>query len=130
MKCMKQKALAGFDPTGHSGIYIQSRRYQFRSLVPRSLHATALRPAKEMNKAILALLLLTPLLVFGQRSELSKKYPEVDLANELHGTVFTPLKDIDFFKEFSLEGHTLTWPNGADFAPDFVHLSSKQIKTA
>lgn len=31
-----------------------------------------------MNKVILALLLLTPLLVFGQRSELSKKYPEVD----------------------------------------------------
>ena len=31
-----------------------------------------------MNKVILALLLLPPLLVFAQRSELSKKYPEVD----------------------------------------------------
>jgi hypothetical protein len=31
-----------------------------------------------MNKAILAFLLLLPLLMFGQRSELSKKYPEAD----------------------------------------------------
>jgi len=55
---------------------------------------------------------------------------EVNLANELHGTVFAPLKDVDFFKQFSLEGHTLTWPNGADFAPDFIHSSLRQIKTA
>ena len=55
---------------------------------------------------------------------------EVDLANELNGTVFAPLKDIDFFKEFTLEAHTLTWPNGADFAPNFIHSSLRQIKTA
>lgn len=58
------------------------------------------------------------------------EYGEVDLVNELSGTVFAPLKDIDFFKEFSLEGHTLTWPYGADFAPDFIRSSMRLIKTA
>ena len=55
---------------------------------------------------------------------------EVDLVNEIDGTVFAPLKDIGFFKEFTLEGNTLTWPNGAEFAPDFIHSSLRQIQTA
>ena len=45
---------------------------------------------------------------------------EVDLANELDGEVFEPLKDKSFFKSFALEGHTLSWNNGADFAPEFL----------
>jgi len=46
---------------------------------------------------------------------------EIDLASELYGQVFEPLKDKDFFKSFRLEGHTLSWDNGADFAPEFLH---------
>lgn len=45
---------------------------------------------------------------------------EVDLSSELYGEIFEPLKDISFFKSFKLEGHTLSWSNGADFAPDFL----------
>ena len=45
---------------------------------------------------------------------------EVDLASELHGEVFEPLKDKAFFQSFTLEGHTLSWRNGADFAPEFL----------
>ena len=46
---------------------------------------------------------------------------EVDLSSELFGKVFEPLKDPKFFKSFTLEGHTLSWSNGADFAPEFLH---------
>jgi len=48
---------------------------------------------------------------------------EVDLAGELHGRVFEPLKDRDYFRSFiaSPEMHTLVWPNGADLAPEFLH---------
>jgi len=46
---------------------------------------------------------------------------EVDLASELYGQVFEPLKDKEFFKSFELEGHTLSWVNGADFAPEFLY---------
>lgn len=45
---------------------------------------------------------------------------EIDLTSELHGEVFEPLKDKTFFKSFTLDGHTLSWSNGADFAPEFL----------
>ena len=48
---------------------------------------------------------------------------DVDLADELYGEVFEPLKDISVFKTFSVhpEFHTLCWPNGADLAPEFLY---------
>ena len=48
---------------------------------------------------------------------------EVDLRDELFGEVFEPLKDKQFFKKFVVhpEWLTITWPNGADFAPEFLH---------
>ena len=47
---------------------------------------------------------------------------EVDLQNQLNGEVFEPLKDTQIFKNFILNSdlHTVTWPNGADFAPEFL----------
>lgn len=48
---------------------------------------------------------------------------EIDLGPELWGEVFEPLKDVTFFKQFRVdpECETLVWPNGADFAPEFLH---------
>ena len=45
---------------------------------------------------------------------------EVDLISELDGPVFGALRDVEQFKRFSVARHTLTWPNGADFAPEFL----------
>jgi hypothetical protein len=45
---------------------------------------------------------------------------EIDLSSELHGEIFEPLNDLSFFKSFTVEGHTLSWNNGADFAPEFL----------
>ncbi len=45
---------------------------------------------------------------------------EIDLSSELYGELFEPLKDNEFFRSFTLEGHTLSWSNGADFAPEFL----------
>ena len=45
---------------------------------------------------------------------------EVDLSKELDGPVFEPLRDKDLFRNFTVAYHTLTWDNGADFAPEFL----------
>jgi hypothetical protein len=50
---------------------------------------------------------------------------EVDLAKELHGPIFEPLKNVDVFRQFVVhpELRTLVWSNGADFAPEFLRSS-------
>jgi hypothetical protein len=47
---------------------------------------------------------------------------EVDLEPQLYGEVFEPLKALGYFRRFRVdpELHTVTWPNGADFAPEFL----------
>ena len=45
---------------------------------------------------------------------------EADLSSELWGEVFQPLQDPAYFASFRVD-ETLTWPNGADFAPEFLH---------
>ena len=47
---------------------------------------------------------------------------EVDLAGELDGPIFEPLKNRDYFRRFFLspDMHTVVWPNGADLAPEFL----------
>lgn len=53
---------------------------------------------------------------------------EIDLKGELDGEIFEPLMDLSYFKEFIVhaELHTLTWPNGADFAPEFLYQKVKR----
>jgi len=45
----------------------------------------------------------------------------VDLKNELTGKVYAPLKDIDYFKQCKVAYNTVEWPNGADFAPEYLY---------
>lgn len=44
---------------------------------------------------------------------------DVDLLPFLRGPVFEPLKDPAYFAGFGVRD-TLVWPNGADFAPEFL----------
>ncbi|NUM55495.1 MAG: DUF2442 domain-containing protein [Candidatus Hydrogenedentes bacterium] len=46
---------------------------------------------------------------------------EIDLLDALDGTVFEPLRDVRFFRQFLIDGNTLAWPNGVDFAPEFLY---------
>jgi len=46
----------------------------------------------------------------------------VDLKDALWGPVFEPLKQVEFFGKLTLSESlgTITWPNEADFAPEFL----------
>jgi hypothetical protein len=45
----------------------------------------------------------------------------VNLRRMLWGEVFEPLRDPDFFARVELNEWTVCWPNGADFAPEFLY---------
>jgi len=51
----------------------------------------------------------------------------IDLEKELYGEIFEPLKNMDYFKNFSLNHFTIEWPNGADFAPEFLYNYNKEL---
>jgi len=47
---------------------------------------------------------------------------QVDLLPELVGPIFQPLRNPAYFSRVALDpvAGTVVWPNGADFAPDFL----------
>lgn len=54
---------------------------------------------------------------------------DIDLAGELQGEIFEPLRDKSYFVQFKLhpELRTVVWPNGADFAPEFLRSILRTI---
>lgn len=55
---------------------------------------------------------------------------DVDLKDELYGEIFEPLKGIELFKQVAvnLETNTIEWPNGADFAPEFLYEIGEEVR--
>ncbi len=55
----------------------------------------------------------------------------VDLKDEIWGEVFEPLKDVNYFRNFTKDRWTIGWECGADFAPEFLYeLTLKQSEKA
>jgi hypothetical protein len=48
----------------------------------------------------------------------------IDFRRYLKRPVFEPLKDVKYFRRFLLDGWTVTWPNGADIAPEELYESA------
>jgi len=70
----------------------------------------------------------------GYRVEISfndGKKGIVDLRQSLKGSVFTPLKDKNLFSQLRVDEEldTIVWPNGADFAPEYLYFQAFKEKT-
>lgn len=50
-------------------------------------------------------------------------HKRINLRRELYGPIFEPLRDPSYFARafVDADSRTVTWPNGADFAPDFLY---------
>jgi Protein of unknown function (DUF2442) len=57
---------------------------------------------------------------------------EVDLRAELDGPVFEPLRDVALFAQAHVHPdlRTVVWPNGADFAPEFLYQQMRTLQAA
>ena len=53
----------------------------------------------------------------------------VDLQPYLDGEIFQPLRNIEYFKNVTLNRDidTISWPNNADFSPDFLYNIGQSI---
>jgi len=48
-----------------------------------------------------------------------------DCAKYIGGGVFEPLKDQEYFRQFIVDGWTISWKNGADIAPETLYEESE-----
>ncbi|HGY91475.1 MAG TPA: DUF2442 domain-containing protein [Planctomycetes bacterium] len=57
---------------------------------------------------------------------------DLDLEAEIWGEVFEPLKDPEVFRRFKVDAelNTITWPSGADFAPEFLYARAAEQAAA
>ena len=46
----------------------------------------------------------------------------IDLKPALWGEVFEALKDLQFFRQVSVQDETIRWPNDADFGPEVLRF--------
>ena len=54
----------------------------------------------------------------------------VEFEKWLGGAVFEPLKDAAYFSRFFLDGGTVSWPNGADIAPETLYAQARSSEAA
>jgi len=54
----------------------------------------------------------------------------VDFSNWIDGPIFAPLEDGAYFQRFFVEGGTITWPNGADVAPETLYERARSSDAA
>lgn len=74
-------------------------------------------PLHEENRRQLAAIRYGP--PWAWRGQL--RLPFSDPGAQQNRPVFEPLRDVEYFRRFILDGWTVSWPSGADIAPETLH---------
>ena len=54
-------------------------------------------------------------------------YLHINIDNHYYFFIFEPLRNVEFFRKFTLDSWTMVWPNEVDFAPEYLYdLAIKQ----
>jgi hypothetical protein len=55
---------------------------------------------------------------------------DVDLKADLYGEIFEPLRNQELFQQVKVnpDTKTLEWPNGADFAPEYLSEIGQPVR--
>ncbi len=75
---------------------------------------------------------MSSIIVVTKARHVADKIIELTFSDGLKGAVdfsrwiemypfFAPLREPEYFKNFSLDGWTVSWPNGADIAPETLY---------
>jgi hypothetical protein len=58
------------------------------------------------------------------------KVKDLDLKDELYGEVFEALRELELFRKVAVnpDTGTIEWPNGADFAPEFLYEIGQEVR--
>jgi hypothetical protein len=54
------------------------------------------------------------------------KEGNIDLSPYIGSGIFEPLMNKDYFKKLFVDGWTISWPNGADIAPETLYELTEQ----
>ena len=69
----------------------------------------------------------TILVTFNDKTEMMVDLRETIFSDKRE--IFKPLRDINYFKKFRIIFNTISWPNQADFAPEFLKTIGKKISS-
>ena len=50
-----------------------------------------------------------------------------DCQKWLNGKIFEPLKDLNYFQRFFVDGWSISWPNGADISPETLYEEGEPV---
>ena len=106
-----------------TGLYIFTERHFSNMLIPRESRPLFSEERTDEEKLVAYDNFIADSGSYELTDSLLTTHNMIAKVPNVTGPVFEPLRDVQTFRSFQVHPdlHTVTWPNGADFAPEFLH---------